>query len=71
MKMSSNSKQKEFQYPEVEQPKNDGIQIADSKERKKMKKSRKLWTDHLMDSTAEVEDMVRGEGTNFFQGGSK
>ena len=58
MKMSTNSKQKEFQYPEVEQPNNDGIQIADSKERKNMKKSRRLWTDKLMDSTAEVEDMV-------------
>ena len=56
--MSTNSKQKEFQYPEVEQPNNDGIQIADSKERKNMKKSRRLWTDKLMDSTAEEEDAV-------------
>ena len=58
MKMSTNSKQKEFQYPEVEQPNNDGIQIADSKERKNMKKSRRVWTDKLMDSTAEEEDAV-------------
>ena len=61
MKMSTNSKQKEFQYPEVEQPNNDGIQIADSKERKNMKKSRRLWTDKLMDSTAGEEDVVKTE----------
>ena len=61
--MSSNSKQKEFHYPEVEQPNDDRTQkkIKMSSpviKRKNMKNSRRLWTDQLMNSTAEEEDVV-------------